>query len=1056
MNLRINVFVVYLILTSIFYSSKCYSQFNIKEYFPKKNGLVQSQVKDITQDGNGYLWIATYGGICRFDGDQFISYKTVNGLLSDEVNCVTEKEKGEIWVGTRKGINIIKDGNISEYIVEFIDSIPPFNEVSFIEFISNDQILIGTDYGKLILVKENKASILYKNITCILSDKNSLYIGSVEKGLFWIQEKDTILINEENGLPSNHITAISHYDDDKIIVGTTKGARILKNGKLVNNELQKRLLQFEKNINSISSSYDQVCISSTNADILIIDAINEILIKPEKLSIDFVNKVFKDREGVIWIGSEGKLTAIQTSPFTQYSYHKNKKEKIYSISSDKNGSIYYTSRFGIFVIENDTLREFSNVKGYVVVDNLFKDYYLNSNEGLLSFENNESIKVNIKTNDSIYDDILNSQVYYNNPYRGLLIDEENVKWFGFRNNLISVNENNELIRIYNNKDGLQSPGGVQTLYKDQLGILWIGCGNGLFKLFNNNIVKVDSTYNNSIYSIREDKSGNIWAASENGIAKVYIRNREIIDVKWLNENNGLSSSQFFTLEINDKDEVLACSAVGIDKISTTLNSQNKIQNLKHFDENDGFFGQECFANSSCKSVDGSIWFGTLNGVFKYDQDKDLRFAIPPKLQLNNIRLRYENQNLWVIKNGEFKNILKAKDPEFFHDQNHLTFDFVGISMVNHHKMRYSYYLEGFDDEWLNKTNQTSVTYPNILPGKYTFHLKVYNADGIQSEAISYSFTIAPPFWDTYWFYFIVIGFVIFIFILLVKTRERQLKLINIRLEKKVDKRTLQLKEEKIKVEKQHNEITKSINYAKRIQYSILPEEDLLTEFFNEHFVLYQPKDIVGGDFFWYRCFGDISVIATVDCTGHGVPGGFMSMMGSLLLDKIIQVDNLDTSKILQDLHNEITRVLNQKSGGDIQDGMDIAICIIDREKRKLHFSGARNGIIILSNEQLNYLDADLFSVGGSYSNKSKLLNRDFKTHSVDLKNNDWIFMYTDGYYDQLGGEDVNSMGAEYFKNALMDSLSAEVSKVEFLQNRFNTWKGEYPQIDDVLVIGFNL
>jgi len=302
----------------------------------------------------------------------------------------------------------------------------------------------------------------------------------------------------------------------------------------------------------------------------------------------------------------------------------------------------------------------------------------------------------------------------------------------------------------------------------------------------------------------------------------------------------------------------------------------------------------------------------------------------------------------------------------------------------------------------------------------------------------------------------VIGIVIFIFIILVKTRERQLKLINVRLEKKVDKRTYQLKEEKIKVEKQHNEITKSINYAKRIQYSILPEEDLLTDFFNQHFVLYQPKDIVGGDFFWYRCFGEISVIATVDCTGHGVPGGFMSMMGSLLLDKIIQLDNLNTSKILQDLHNEITRVLNQSSGGEIQDGMDIAICIIDREKRKLHFSGARNGIMILSDEQLNYLDADLFSVGGSYSNKSKLLNRDFKTHSIDLKNNDWVFMYTDGYYDQLGGEDVNSMGAEFFKNALKDSLSTEESKDVFLKNKFNSWKGDLPQIDDVLVLGFQV
>ena len=136
--------------------------------------------------------------------------------------------------------------------------------------------------------------------------------------------------------------------------------------------------------------------------------------------------------------------------------------------------------------------------------------------------------------------------------------------------------------------------------------------------------------------------------------------------------------------------------------------------------------------------------------------------------------------------------------------------------------------------------------------------------------------------------------------------------------------------------------------------------------------------------------------------------------------------------------------------------MDIAICIIDKEKSKLHFSGARNGIMILSGEKLNYLNADIFSVGGSYSNKSKLLKRNFKTHSIDLKSNDWVFMYTDGFYDQLGGELVNSMGVDYFKKTLIESANIEGGKVEFLKNSFNDWKGNLPQIDDVLVLGFQV
>ena len=113
------------------------------------------------------------------------------------------------------------------------------------------------------------------------------------------------------------------------------------------------------------------------------------------------------------------------------------------------------------------------------------------------------------------------------------------------------------------------------------------------------------------------------------------------------------------------------------------------------------------------------------------------------------------------------------------------------------------------------------------------------------------------------------------------------------------------------MEKKNNQILQSIKYAKRIQGSILPDQDVLNNFFRNHFVFYQPKDVVGGDFYWFRSFGDVAAIATVDCTGHGVPGGFMSMMGSLLLDKIVQENNLDTAQILDQLNKEIIRVLKQ-------------------------------------------------------------------------------------------------------------------------------------------------
>ena len=854
-------------------------------------------------------------------------------------------------------------------------------------------------------------------------------------------------------MPSNHITDIYHYENDMIIVGTTKGARILKNGKFVNNELQKKLIQYDRPVNSINSSGKQLCLSTYRGELLLLNNQEEIIIDSKKHDLYLINHVLIDREGVIWVCTESKLTALYTSPFVEYRFDNNKQEVVNAICSDKNGSIHYINNYGLFNIENDSIVKISDFRSLSILFDTSSNYYfLDQNHGLYQSVGKTVKKIEISLSDTLF----NPKFSKNPSYRGFWIDKDNIKWIGFKNILIAINDKNEMIYLYDKNSGLKKTGGIQVLYRDLSGNMWIGCGNGLFCLKDDKIFKIEKTYDNSIYSIREDEIGNVWLASEVGLGKVYIKNNEVIDVRWLNEKNGLSSSQFFALEINNKSEVLACSAVGIDKISTALSSTNTIQNLIHFDDNDGFNGRECVSDASCKLNDGSIWFGTINGVYKYDEEKDHQLVIPPKLQLTNIRLRYENQDQWDLKSGNYRNIINKKDPVFYYHQNHLTFDFVGISMVNHHKMRYSYYLEGFDDEWLNKTNQTSVTYPNISPGKYTFHIKVYNADGIESEIISYSFSIATPFWDTYWFYFIIIGTVIFILILFVKVRERQLKLINIRLEKKVDKRTFELKQEKIKVEKQHNEITKSINYAKRIQYSILPEENLMKEYFKDYFVLYKPKDIVGGDFYWYRCFGNLSVIATVDCTGHGVPGGFMSMMGSLLLDKIIQIDNLNTSNILIELHKEITRVLDQNSGGEIQDGMDIALCLIDKEKRKLHFSGARNGIILFSNGEIKRHDADLYSVGGSFSNKSKEMKREFKSAEIHLNEDDWVFMYTDGYYDQLGGETITSLGMENFENILKDCISNGKDKNQYIIKEFESWKGDLPQIDDVLVLGFQV
>ena len=262
--------------------------------------------------------------------------------------------------------------------------------------------------------------------------------------------------------------------------------------------------------------------------------------------------------------------------------------------------------------------------------------------------------------------------------------------------------------------------------------------------------------------------------------------------------------------------------------------------------------------------------------------------------------------------------------------------------------------------------------------------------------------------------------------------------------------------QKLIIESSKKQITDNINYAKKIQKTILPEERLIKKFFSENFILFKPKDIVGGDFYWYRSFKDIAFIACVDCTGHGVAGGFMSMMGSLLLDNIVNDEKLTPSQVLGKLNSEIIRVLKQGSGGHIQDGMDLSLCIIDKKKMELHFSGARNGIYVVADNEVKSYKADMLPAGGSFSKKSREMNRDFSSQIISIKSNSWLIMYTDGYADQLGGKMMRSMGEKKFKEILKKSLKSELDIESFLMNEFNNFKLDVPQVDDLLVMGFKL
>ena len=259
------------------------------------------------------------------------------------------------------------------------------------------------------------------------------------------------------------------------------------------------------------------------------------------------------------------------------------------------------------------------------------------------------------------------------------------------------------------------------------------------------------------------------------------------------------------------------------------------------------------------------------------------------------------------------------------------------------------------------------------------------------------------------------------------------------------------------VEKQKEKIVDSINYAQRIQQSILMEESEIQTYLPECFIYFQPKDIVSGDFYWCSKLGDKIILAAVDCTGHGVPGAFMSMIGNTLLNQIVNEKHITKpSEILHYLNLGVYEALHQKKDGALSDdGMDIALCCIDYKNNEVQYAG-QNPLYILSEGKIEVIKGDMYGIGGGgmIAKLHDPLKKAFANHVVPIKKGMSIYLYTDGYMDQFGGGDRKKFGAQRFKELLLNNGHLSMPKQkELIASAHEEWKGKTVQIDDVLVIG---
>lgn len=301
-----------------------------------------------------------------------------------------------------------------------------------------------------------------------------------------------------------------------------------------------------------------------------------------------------------------------------------------------------------------------------------------------------------------------------------------------------------------------------------------------------------------------------------------------------------------------------------------------------------------------------------------------------------------------------------------------------------------------------------------------------------------------------------IAAIVFVFAFFIYRQVKQTKRANIALSQSNE----EIKKQRDEIKKQSEKIRSSIQYAQRIQNAVLPPEDMFEKYLSEYFVLFKPRDIVSGDFYWMTEKDNKLIIAAADCTGHGVPGAFMSMLGVAFLNEIVNkiienkhVKSLQASEILMYLKEYVINSLHQKgTAHESRDGMDIALVVIDKNTRELQFAGANNPLYLIREGELTIYSGDGMSISYNRDNTAEFTN-----HHIVTKPDDLVYIFSDGYPDQFGGDKGRKFMSKRFKRLLLEIHKESLDKQKHILDRtIMEWKKGHMQVDDMLVMGIKM
>jgi ligand-binding sensor domain-containing protein/serine phosphatase RsbU (regulator of sigma subunit) len=1025
--------------------------------FNSEEGLAQSYVYSIIQDEKGYLWVGTGNGLSRYNGFTFKNYTTGDSLAD---NFITSGiGDGEcIWFGHMNGRLSFYNGRKFRTV-----NLPQTSGSPITHFSKgpDGQIWVSTYADGLFKLGKEAGEVerhMFSDQTCIISfeflNTEELLIGT-NTGLLYCRIQNTgkiEIIRPVAEIPESKVTCIRKMRNGSGYYVATENEGIFQL-TFINNRCKVSGI-----VTDPDSDFTGIqCIYEDNQANIWLGSFGKGLIKiaysaqEEKTRIDYFNKVnlcatdnvktiYEDHEGNIWCGNYGEgLTQITPKTFSIHAF---------------DNPLYGNSIFSIYI--NQQNRWIGTENGLIKMDQLTGKIvkFYSKGSGLpkdtvttIYAVDGKELWIGTGKNGVYRMETGNGKILKYPVGNGILENSitsitgkgEQV-WIGTRKGLCRINTANNKIKWYSISNGGLPHNYINCLYIDRANRLWISTrSNTLAYIQGETVYKKPVSAVNGILTlgpITEDADSRMWIGT-NGNGVLMIESDSITN---FTIKEGLLTNYCYSLICDDQKNIWVGHKGGLSKIRT---SDFLVKPIQHFKGNTDTY--QFNPNGIAKDQRGMIWFGSDKGLISYDPSLEYPRFLPPVLGITSIEINDEERDFTdkiFLSPGHYK----------------IRINYLGICLKEPTLVTYQYKLEGYE-QWSEITHNTSITYNHLSEGKYVFILNASSGDGAVTEnPLKIRIVIKQPVWMKWWFYFLGVLFLVIITISYIKRNEYRFQAEKKILEEKVLERTYEIQCQKNEIELQRDmidrrnaNITSSITYASHIQIAVLPPLEFFNNLLPDNFILSKPKDIVSGDFYWLAEKDYKIIFAVADCTGHGVPGAFMSLLGITLLNEIVNEEGITGSDaIVTKLRDRVIHSLRQSRTDIItSEGIDIALCVLDQHRKRIQYTGAMNDLVYIRDGKLEVVKADHLSVSVLFEDSGL-----FSKKEIDCKKGDVLYLFSDGYQDQFGGiHDKKYLSRRFYALLLEIHELPMKSQKEILEDKFHEWKKDKVQTDDITVIG---